>query len=205
MTSFPISLPTTPGVRKVKMDTDSAVAISESPFTYEQQTYKHQGQRWKATITLPVMRRPEAEAWIAVMTSLNGREGTFLMGDPDAKTPRGAATGSPLVNGGTQTGNTLVTDGWTHNIAGIMKAGDYIQLGSGSTTRMHKVLADANSDNSGNATLSIWPDLRGSPADNAAITVSGCKTVWRLDAPFGWDADEVSTFSVMFSATEKLP
>jgi hypothetical protein len=32
----------------------------------------------------------------------------------------------------------------------------------------------------GEANLEIWPRLRASPADNAAITVANTKGIWRL-------------------------
>ena len=121
------------------------------------------------------MKREDAEQLIAFMLKLNGTYGTFTLGDPLNTSPRGVGTGTPLVNGGSQTGNSLVTDGWTSGQTGILKAGDWIQLGSGSTSRLYKILSDANSNGSGQATFDIWPNLRSSPADNAAITVSSPK------------------------------
>lgn len=202
--TYPLALPA-PAPKNIKMTTDAAVAGAESPFTFEEQIYKHQGQRFMADITLARMRRSSFAAWAAWGMKLNGRQGTFLMGDPDAKVPRGVATGTPLVNGASQVGQTLITDGWTVNVTGILKQYDYIQLGTGLTTRMHAVLDDVNSDSGGNATLSIWPALRYSPADNAVIVTTACKTLFRLNAPFSWDADEVSTYDVVFSASEALP
>lgn len=202
--TYPVAFPTQPGIKVSKFTMDDAVAMSESPFSFEQQVYEHQGKRWMVEITMPVMKRLTAGAFIARMAQLKGMKGTFLLGDPDARTPQGVATGTPLVNGGTQVGDTLVTDGWTHSVTGILLAGDYIQLGSGSTQRMHILTSDANSDGSGNATLSIWPTLRGSPADDAAIVTSNCMTQFRLDKPFNWSANEASTYSITFSATEAL-
>lgn len=99
----------------------------------------------------------------------------------------GVATGTPLVNGGSQnvtyanaTGDnsqTLVTDGWTNSTTGILKAGDVITIagvyavnpvpGEGTTGKtvmpylqQFTVLADANSGAStGPATLTISPAI----------------------------------------------
>lgn len=206
--SYPIALPTQPGIARVKFNDDDAVAVSESPFTFEQQTYVHQGQRFKAMVTLPKMKRVQAAAWVATMRSLGGRAGTFLLGDPDAKAPQGTGLGSPEVSGASQTGNNLITNGWTANKTGLLLPGDYIQLGTGapgdSLTRMHMVLQQVNSDSGGNATLLLWPLLRYSPLSGATITLNNCKTQMRLDAAFGYDTDEVSTFNVQFSCTEAL-
>jgi len=93
----------------------------------------------------------------------------------------GVATGTPLVNGGTQAttyalskdtwSQTLATDGWTNSTTGILKAGDVITLaGVNSVNPITKastgqlqtftVLADANSGAStGPATLTISPPI----------------------------------------------
>ena len=203
--SYPLSLPTAAGIAKVWGGGHSIVGISSSPFTAKQQVYKYPGQFWEADITLPPMKRVDAEYWISFLLKLGGSYGTFLLGDPNAATPRGIATGTPLVNGASQTGQELVTDGWTTSTTGILKAGDYIQLGSASSAQLYKVLDDVNSDGSGNATLTIYPDLRSSPSDNATITVSNAKGVFRLsNGQQAWDINEASVYGITFPAREAL-
>lgn len=121
----------------------------------------------------------------------------------------GARGGTPLVNGGSQavtysaaTGantQTLVTDGWSNSITNVVRAGDVFTIanvfavnpvpGEGSTGKMvmpylqqFTVINAANSDGSGNATLTISPAIitsgpyqtvSGAPADNAALTFLG--------------------------------
>lgn len=204
MVAYPIALPTSPNWRTSKFGPQAAVGVSESEFTFEQQVYVHQGQRWKLQATMPSMARYQAEAWLAAFTSLNGRQGTFLMGDPDGKKPRGSAPGSPVVNGSSQTGNTLITRGWIANRAGILLAGDYFQLGLGGTSRLYKMLADANSDSGGQSTLQFWPNLRTSPTDGDGLTTTNARTTWRMNSSFMWDADMVSTYGFTITATEAL-
>lgn len=202
--TYPISIPNT-DIAKVRLVANNIVGVSQSPFTAVQQVYKYTGQFWEADITLPPMKREQAEYWISFLLKLNGSYGTFLLGDPNGQTARGVATGTPLVNGASQTGNELITDGWTNSTTGILKAGDYIQLGSGSTAKLYKVLDDVNSDSSGNATLTLFPDLRTSPADNATITVSNPKGVFRLNAgATSWDINEASVYGITFGAREAL-
>lgn len=71
--------------------------------------------------------------------------------------------GTVLVNGGSQTGSTLVVDGLT----GTPQQGDTFTVGS-----VQKVYAITSSVTvtSGGATFAISPALASSPADNAAIT-----------------------------------
>lgn len=203
--TYPLSLPTNKGLAKIRLTANNVVGVSQSPFTAKQQIYKYMGQFWEAEISLPPMKRADAEYWISFLLKLNGSYGTFLLGDPNGGTARGVATGTPLVNGGSQSGNELVTDGWTNSTTGILKAGDYIQLGSDSSSQLYKVLDDVNSNGSGQATLTVWPDLRTSPADNAAITVSNAKGVFRLSSNAqAWDINEATFYGMTFAAREAL-
>ena len=203
--TYPLDFPTVTGVDTIKMMASDIVGMNISPFSGAQQVYRYTGQFWAADITLPPMKREKAEYWISFFLKLNGSYGTFLMGDPLGSTARGVATGTPLVNGASQTGGELITDGWTVSTTGIMKAGDYIQLGTGSSSRLHKVLDDVDSDASGNATLQLWPDLRESPADNATITVSSTKGVFRLTSPqAAFDIDRMGIYGVTFGVQEAL-
>lgn len=202
--TYPLTFPTVIRPADTKWSMPNADGMAQSPFSFTQQVYLFPGAMWSVDVTMPAMRRAKAEQFIAFMASLRGRYGTFLLGDYDGRTPRGIATGTPLVKGASQVGISLITDGWTASKTGILLAGDYIQLGSGLTTRMYKNLTDANSDGTGTATLDIWPPLRGSPADNAAIATLNCMTVMRLATVPGWDSNQVSTYGVTFSAFESL-
>jgi hypothetical protein len=203
--SYPLTLPTNKKIGPVTFRPKSIVAMTKSPFTASQQVQKHQGQWWEFEAGLPPMLRADAEQWISFFLRLNGVQGTFLLGDPNGETARGTATGSPLVNGASQTGDELITDGWTGGITGIMKEGDYFSLGSGTSTRLHKVIEDANSDACGNSTLRIWPDLRSSPANNDALDVTAPKGVFRLisnDMPFNITAPNL--YGITFGGTEAI-
>jgi hypothetical protein len=200
-TSFPISLPST-GTRSITIRQQSVVAVGVSPYTLERQVQRHQGQIWTLDVEYAPLARTEAEALVAALCSLNGREGTFLFGDSANKTPRGTGAGTPLVNGASQTGEDLSTDGWTASVSGILKAGDWIGVGSGSTSRLYKVLADATSNASGAATLTLWPRVKTAWADNAAIATSFPKGVFALTTDGAdWSVDVAHRYGLKFSAT----
>lgn len=202
--SYPVNFPSI-GIRSMTIRARSVVGVAQSPFTLSQQVYKHQGQAWEAEVSLPPMKRDEAEQVASFLLKMNGQFGTFLLGDPANTSPRGVGTGSPQVGGASQTGNSLITDGWTINTTGILKAGDWIQLGSGSNTRLYKVLDDANSNGSGSATLTIWPSLRSSPPDNAEITLISPKGQWRLSSnEIQYSIDEASIYGITFACVEAL-
>lgn len=202
--SYPVAFPDL-GIKSMTIRAVSVVGMNQSPFTGQQQVYKHQGQWFEAEVTLPPMKRADAEQIAAFLLKLNGRYGTFTLGDPANTAPRGVGTGTPLVYGASQTGGELITDGWTVSTTGILKAGDWIQLGSGSATRLHKVLNDVNSNASGVASLDIWPNLRSSPADNAAITLISPKGQWRLSSNQSeYSIDEASIYGITFACVEAL-
>jgi hypothetical protein len=131
-----------------------------------------------------------------------GRMGTAIgyEWDYDQNLPThtvGALGGTPLVNGASQTGASLITDGWTAAAATRILQGDVFTIGTGATgcyavnpvtkantgeLRQFVATADAASDGSGNMTISISPSITtsggqqtvvASPANNAAITVLG--------------------------------
>ena len=201
--SYPISgLPSSPKPRSAQVNAVSNVGVSTSEFSFVTQKQVHSGQRFEITLEYPPMTSAEAGAWTAFLLKMNGQEGTVYVEDPDRQTAEGVATGTPLVNGASQTGNELVTDGWTISTTDILKAGDLIQIGD----YMYLNLSDVNSDGSGNATLDIWPNLRSSPADNAAITVSNCKTLMRLASNSAqWTTDNMKNYGITISFIEELP
>lgn len=203
--TFPLSHPLTPGFTGFEMKRIGNVGVAASVFTFKQEVQKHQGQIWAIVATLPQMNRVDAAEWEAFITKLNGPEGTFLIGDPDGQTPRGVATGTPLIKGASQLGNSLITDNWTPDITNILRANDYIQLSSGLTTHLHVNLNDVDSDGVGEAILDIWPDLRISPINNDPIIVTSAKGIFRLlSNEFANQINTIKHHSVEFPAIEAI-
>jgi len=205
--SYPLSLPTSIGIAQIELRATNAVAVSRSPFTYSTQVHAYSGQSWQADVTLPSIRRDLAEEWVAWLISLKGQLGTFYLGDPNAVTPRGSArdTDTILVNGATSSGNTLAIDSAPASQTGYLKAGDYMQVGTGTSRQLFKVLADVNTNGSGQATVDIWPDVRTTIANNSAITVENTKGIFRLSSnEQGFSINEASFYGISFGAVEVL-
>lgn len=207
--AYPLTLPTTIGIEQIELRANNVVAVSESPFTFVQQTVVHQGQRWEASIQIPPVRKDLAEPWVAFLLSLQGRRGTFLLGDPNMAAPRGSAAstpGTPLVDGALSIGDSEITiDGLPASATGYLKAGDYIQLGSAGTSTLHKVLADVDSDGAGEATVDIWPSVRRVVANDEAVVVSNTKGLFRLAANVSsWSINNSSAYGISFDAVEVI-
>ena len=92
----------------------------------------------------------------------------------------GAYGGTPLSNGADQVGSSIITDGWTASVSGLLLAGDTITFAGvfeinpvtyESTGRLQTftVLADVASDGAGNATVTVSPAIN----DGTGTTLDG--------------------------------
>lgn len=205
---YPLTFPTTKGLGRFKMSARSVVSMARSPFTGHQDIQVFQGQWWEVDASFPPLDSEDFDIIVSFFLSLNGREGTFLLGDPSKATPRGTASsspGTPVINGGSQTGDSLNGTGAPASATGYLKAGDYIQIGSGSAAKLHRVLEDTDTDGSGNFTVTIWPCLRSSPTNGNPIVVSNTVGLWRLEAnSVDWDVVPVVPYNLSFKAIEAL-
>jgi len=191
--SYPLATPTTIGIESIELRAVNAVAVSQSPFTYKQQVVSQGGQKWEASVSIPSVRRDLAADWKALLVALKGQTGTFLLGDPDYATPRGNVSSCTL------TGNTG-DDTVTVTMTGTLKAGDYIQLGSGSSARLHQVLIDQT----GSGNLEIWPDLRSTYTDET-VTFNNAKGVFRLATNItSWSINNANSYGISFEAVEAI-
>jgi len=201
--NYPLTLPSTTGIKRIEMSFLTSVAVTRSQFTLNQQVQVYPGQMWGAEVTLPKMTVEQSGAWQSFLLKLNGQQGTFKLGDPTKQEPRGTALGIPLVNGAGQSGQELITNGWDINEIGLLLAGDHIQLAG---NRLHQVLNDVSSDGSGNATIDIWPSLRTAPADNEPLVLINPKGLFRLvdNSENVQNIDQTRTISLKFAAVESL-
>ena len=191
--AYPLSTPTTIGIESIELRAVNAVAVSQSPFTYKQQVISHGGQKWEASVTIPSVHRDKAAEWKALLVGLRGQVGTFLLGDPDYATPQGTVSSCTLTGDAGDETVTVV-------MAGTLKAGDYIQLGSGSSAKLHQVLLDQDGDGS----LEIWPALR-SDYTGATVVFNNPKGVFRLSNNVtSWSINNASIYGISFEAVEAL-
>jgi len=191
--TYPLNTPTTIGIEAITLRAVNSVTTSQSPFTYKQQVVDFGGQRWEASVSIPSTRRDLAAEWATLLVAMRGPVGTFLLGDPDYATNRGDAS-SCVVTGSAGDATVSVV------MTGTLKAGDYIQLGSGSSARLHKVLLDQTGD--GN--LEIWPSLR-SDYSSASATLTNTKGLFRLKQTASeWSINNASAYGISFEAVEVI-
>lgn len=229
--TYPLTFPTTIGLTDSNFKMRTSVSVNESPFSFTQQVYNWQGERWEVDVVLPLMKRAVAEQYKSFLASLKGRYGTFLMYVPSARENLGnyldttrnlhtisgddmctianddiwTSVGEPYCLIGLVGSKTLKISGLVASASNVLKAGDYFHIGSGSTTRLHKILNDVNSDSNGEATLDIFPALRRNITVGEQIELQQPRGLFRLDSNLvEFPSDYDNLFSLSFSAIEAI-
>ena len=162
------SFPTSPAPSALKIQSYQPTRVSLS-HNLRRSVRTNGAQRWVITADWVGLTRAQFAPIQAFVLAQRGQWDTFTAALPAHKLPQGVATGTPVVNGANQQGRSLATRGWTANLVGVMKAGDF--LGIAGQTKVYMVTADANSDNTGSATLLIEPALLMVPGDNVSLVV----------------------------------
>lgn len=205
MVTYPLDFPAV-GITNSSFRLVRVVSESTSVFTGASQFYQHQGEWWEGEVTFRVMRRADAALVQAFLAKLRGKYGTFLYSDPDALALGKLGVGGTItVNGAAQTGNSLIVDGMTTSTNGILKQGDYFQIGTGSSARLYMATENLDSNGSGQGTLTFEPKLKESPADNASIITTAPKGVFRLSENISeWRAGATNLYEITISFKEAV-
>lgn len=86
------------------------------------------------------------------------------------------------VNGGSQTGSALDIDGLPTSTNGVIKAGDWFEING----ELKRVIADVNTNASGQGYIMFEPQLRTSPADNTPVIFRSPMGRFLLSEESGW-------------------
>jgi len=173
--------------------------VFQSPLNGIVQTKQLPGARWKQTFNYRNLNDSKASILSAFLASLRGSNGEFTAHNYAHPVALGTPTGTPVVAGGSQTGVSLNTSGWTNSTA-IFKRGDMLTVNG----ELKMIIADVSSDGGGLATLSFEPALRSSPLDLASITVIKPTSKMRLvdDSQYEIDTSECLISGISFTGIE---
>ena len=162
------ALPSSPSFASVKITSHQPV-ITVQALSGKRQSRVIGGQYFKLHAKFPTMTRTQFAPIEAFIMAKRGSLTSFTVTPAVVSSSQVNISASPLVNGASQTGTSLVTDGWGSGGAGatVLKAGDYLKLDN--TAKVYMVTADATRDGSGNSTISIEPALITSPGNNEAV------------------------------------
>jgi hypothetical protein len=172
------------GFTAMTMRLRSATAVSQSPFTYDQQTYQHQGVRWEAEVQLPPLKRSDAKQVEAFFAALRGQANTFTMGNPIHNTTATGAITSGTAGATTVTGST----------SGVV-AGDYFETGNA----LYIVTGISGSS------IDIMPPLRSAISSSTPMDFTLPKGTWRLASnDIGWSINQASLYGFTFACVEAI-
>jgi len=149
----------------------SNTAIKRSSLTGAIQTVARPGERWEIDVTWNNIKGEGLNTVLAFLRRLNGAEHRVRFHSYDADN-KGAGGGSPVVDGGSQTGTSLDIRGGPTSTTGFMKAGDFFRFLS-TNMELKQCVADVDTDGSGDATINFVPAIRNSPSDGTAIDDQG--------------------------------
>ena len=187
-------------------------AIAQSPWTGAAQIAQFDYALWEAEIKTVLLNENDILAWQSFLISLQGSYGTFLMGDPDRPAPKGKISPSATVTVRQSTAaRSSTVPVRVANTASTtdpsLLAGDYVQLGSGSTSRIYLLTADVTSSGTSfNANLQIQPPLKKSASVNDVVTITKCKGIFRLaDDVVQWPSSNTKMSQISFTAIENIP
>jgi len=173
-------------------------AVFVSPISRAAQTLELPGARWVCSMSLPTMSPATWRTWTAFLAKMRGQAGRVYYGPPhyrgttaptwtanlsaltcDSTTVTCDSTalvnqesasgfGTPVVDGASQSGQYLDTNGWINNVT-VLSAGDYLSYDTTRGRSLHMVVEDATSNSAGESTIRIEPPIRTAPADGASI------------------------------------
>jgi len=153
----------------VTMEVVGNTGLFKSPLIASAQTLAR-STKWNANYRFSNMRDDDRADLIGTIAALRGQDNRLRV--PVFDNPkRGAYGGTPLVNGGGQTGFSLNIKDATFNITNWIRKGDYFSIDVNGEHELKMATDDANSDGAGLVVLTFTPRLRAAPLNDAVIFV----------------------------------
>lgn len=165
-----------PYIQSMERRLVTAVSETRSPFTGTSQVQDWGGEWWEYQFEMAVTQGADARRLSAFFAALGGARGRFLFRDPAVVIPDGI--GAPYVTSTTASGNSLPTIGWSLGL----RAGEFFQLGSDVTTRLHQVTEDVVPVD-GAAVVNFVPALRGAAPLGTLLGLDRPAVLLRLTGP----------------------
>lgn len=191
-----ITMPATPNFMSSEFTLIRTIGTTVSPFTGQQKVQEFPNVYWQAQLNLPPLKRATAVNWQSFLANLKGPANSFLLTDPDAKSPLGTHNAATLtaarrVDDTSETlsfaaSNSRITAGT--NIFSNVFIGDFIHV-TGATNETnngtHKITAknsnaivtvDTNlTTESSTASCKVRQNIAG--AEALSFTTSGSGTI----------------------------
>jgi len=164
------TFPSTPTTSSVSISSQQNTIVSTT-VSGRRQARQIDGQRFKLTLSFPIMTRSEFAPILAFIMKQRSQLESFQYTPATMASTNGVASGVIRVNGAISAGVTSVAiDGMANSTSGIFKAGDFFRFTG--QNKVYMCVADVSSNGSGQGTLTFEPPLRTGVADNAILIYS---------------------------------
>lgn len=201
--TYPLTMPTSPKPVNTQWRHDTVVGSSTSVFTRHTYTVEHPGSQWFVSASYPPMTKTQAREWLAFLLKMKGKKGSCLFIDYDFNEPGGSISGSPVVNGASQTGNAVNLSGLAVSGSNLLIAGDQISFAG--YDYMHRVVDPLSSDAGGLGQVVFEPALKASPANGAAVQFQNVGSKMMLqNSSIEWDSDALQVFGLTLDLMERI-
>jgi len=192
-----VTLPDSPGPRNVQWELVDFGGIVPGALGGPDQRVNRLGNRWRATVEMPVLTAKQAREWSAALVR-GLRLGVLWEIVQPGFSP--GVPGRPLVAGASQTGWELDADTFTPGY--VWRPGQFISVLIGTQRYIYQFAESGRVETDGTATLPIEPALRVSPGDGDTIEVVRPVMQGLVAAPaWAYDVDKLAR-GFSFTITE---
>ena len=192
-----VTLPTSPSPKVLTPRLVTTRTDLRSAFGHAIQRANRAGSHWAFDVEMPPQSHSSVLDWVNLLDETD----TCILNIPEPGITIGSP-GTPLVKGGSQTGSSLITDGWTNGY--VIPKGKFFSVSVSGLLYLYQTTAAVTADGLGNATLSIRPMLRSSPADNAALNVNPAKVEGFVTvSDDAWSIGDERVVSLKFTLEER--
>lgn len=160
-----VTLPTSPTPRSITPRLITSRADLRPAFGGATQRIARSGSHWAFDVEMPPMTAAQALDWVNILDETD----TCILRLPEPGITIGSP-GTPLVNGASQTGTSLITDAWGASYA--IPKGKFVGVTVSGLQYLYQTTTAVTASGGGAATLVLRPMLRASPADNAALIIN---------------------------------
>lgn len=141
------------------------VRVFRSPLSGTVRTEKVHPPYWEGSLSFVNLTSAQGQKLEAALWKIQGAVNRIYVPMKDY-TRQGAGGGTPRVQGGSQTGLSLVTDGWPSSTL-VLKEGDRFSVDG----QAFAVASDVTSSGGGVATITLANDIRTAPGDNELLEI----------------------------------
>ena len=161
-------------------------------------------QYFSFSVQMPPMKQTDFQQYYAFLVKQKGSFEDFTFEYPLDNLGADKGETDILANGVHAIGDsTIAMDGFSVSTDDVLKGGDLIKFSG--HNKVYMVTGDANSNASGQATVSIEPPLQAALADNEAVTVNKPSlTVALVQDDVLYSTDAAGFFTLSFDVREVL-